>query len=341
MSEFSADWLQLREMADARARADKLLDLLSQTGSEFTPEARFEPASRSSSQTESNAGSASNPATSSALRRRYTEVIDLGSGTGANLRYLAPRLGPGQHWRCIDRDSALLSQLPERTASWARRAGYQVAIGPANERLRLAGPGWDCAVCTEQRDLTTALQPQAQRSGTPRPARTALALPTGGLVTASALLDLVAEDWLASLIEHCDRARCALLFALSYDGRVRLTPARTGDRRIIELVNQHQRGDKGFGAALGPTAAAMTERLLSARGYRFQSASSDWQLGPDQPQLQSALIAGWLEAATELAPQNGDALRDWQRARQSDIAAGRLEIQVGHQDLIALPAEHG
>lgn len=307
MSEFSADWLQLREPADAQARAGHLLDVLVES------EGR---------------GSA----------HRFSEILDLGAGTGANLRYLAPRLGCGQRWRCIDQDLTLLSQLPGLTANWARRAGYQVHIGPAG--LRLEGSGWNGSVCTEQGDLTTALRTQARPAETTAPPVTPLTLPAGGLVTASALIDLVAEDWLASLIGGCRSAGCALLFALSYDGRARLTPARRGDQVLLEIVNQHQRGDKGFGAALGPSATDVAERLLAAAGYQYWSARSDWQLGPDQAQLQAALVAGWLEAAVELAPRSSPELLDWHRARQAEIESGSLEIQVGHRDLIALPPEN-
>ncbi len=316
MSEFSADWLQLREAADARARAGHLLDALTESASE------------------SRAGDGS------VQNQPFTAIVDLGAGTGANLRYLAPRLGPGQRWRCIDYDPALLSQLPERTAGWARQAGWQVEMG--TDGLRLVGAGWNGLVCTEQRNLAIALQPQALQGQTlegqtllshPAP----LALPAGGLVTASALLDLVAEDWLASLVDGCQYAGCALLFALSYEGRVALTPARRADRVIIELVNQHQRGDKGFGSALGPTAPDVAERLLAAAGYRCWSANSDWRIGPEEPQLQKALIAGWLEAAIERAPQARPELLDWHQARRAQIDSGGLRIQVGHRDLIALP----
>ncbi|MGH6945123.1 MAG: hypothetical protein ACREH6_13000, partial [Geminicoccaceae bacterium] len=39
-------------------------------------------------------------------------LVDLGSGTGANLRCLAPHLGPGQNWRCLDHDAGLLAAAP-------------------------------------------------------------------------------------------------------------------------------------------------------------------------------------------------------------------------------------
>lgn len=310
MSEFSADWLQLREAADAQARAGHLLDVLAES----------EPAAGADDGCKS--------------QHRFSEILDLGAGTGANLRYLTPRLGSGQRWRCIDQDLALLSQLPELTAGWARRAGYQVEIDP--DGLRLAGLGWSASARAEQRDLATALHLQVPREKS-TPSVTPLALPAGALVTASALLDLVTQDWLASLIGACRSSGCALLFALSYDGRARLTPARHGDRLILELVNRHQRGDKGFGPALGPSAAEVADRLLAMAGYRCWSASSDWQIGPSQAQLQAALIAGWLEAALELAPRSSPELRGWHRARQAEIEGGGLEIQVGHRDLVALP----
>jgi hypothetical protein len=72
-----------------------------------------------------------------------------------------------------------------------------------------------------------------------------LPLPSGGLVTASALLDLVSAPWLDALLRRCHDARCQLLFALSYDGRCEMIPSHPDDAPLIDLVNRHQRSDKG------------------------------------------------------------------------------------------------
>ncbi|SEF36838.1 Methyltransferase domain-containing protein [Amycolatopsis pretoriensis] len=72
MSEFSSDWLYLREPADAAARAGRLLEPLR----EFLP-ADF-------------------------------TVRDLGCGTGSLGRWLAARLPGTQHWILHDHDTALL-----------------------------------------------------------------------------------------------------------------------------------------------------------------------------------------------------------------------------------------
>jgi SAM-dependent methyltransferase len=302
MSEFSASWLQLREAADARARAAELL-------AAFT----------------AREGGLGGDDASAGRQARFARIYDLGCGTGANLRYLAPRLGPGQRWRCLDQDPRLLQQLPRLTHKWAQRLGYHSQR--QDSMLLLSGPGWDAVVETEQRDLAATEDLQLDPS----------AGNDGSLITASALLDLVSEAWLARLIEHCRRARCALLLTLNYSGEVALSPAAPLDQPLIDLVNRHQRGDKGFGPALGPSATQVAERLLTAAGFDTQSAPSDWRLGGDEPQLQRALIEGWLSAAREREPGAGHRWQSWQQTRWQQIAEGALEIRVSHRDLVALP----
>ena len=47
------------------------------------------------------------------------------------------------------------------------------------------------------------------------------AIPYADLVTASALLDLVSEDWLRRVVDACADSGRAALFAMSYDGEIR------------------------------------------------------------------------------------------------------------------------
>lgn len=288
MSDFSTDWLRLREPADARARPPQLANrLINNLGSAWT--------------------------------RAEHSVVDLGAGTGANLRYLAPRLGSGQHWRCLDHDPTLLDHLPAITSEWAHRQGYRFRRD--QDRFQIGGSGWDASVCTEQQDL------EADITGT--------TMRAGSLITASALLDLVSESWLGEFVVRARHIGCQLLFALSYDGRVRLLPEDPMDRRLSALVNRHQHRDKGFGPALGPDAQAAAERLATRAGYRVRSAASDWRLGAGQRALQQALLDGWIEAALEIDAEASTEIDDWHRRRMNEIARGRLIIEVGHRDMLA------
>jgi len=256
MSAFTADWLALREPADAAARAARLV---------------------------------------APFAGRVRRVVDLGAGTGANIRYLTPRLGGAQDWLAVDRDPALLADLAARAP-------------PEGARVR-----------TLELDLATGLD----------------TLPLEGvdLVAASALLDLVSAAWLERLAARCAEAGAGVLFALTYDGRVEWSPADPGDARMLELVNRHQRTDKGFGPALGPAAALEAAERFSRLGYAIEQARSDWLLGPDQSALQSALVDGWAAAALELAPGERARCEDWARRRRAHIAAGASRLRAGHADL--------
>ena len=159
------------------------------------------------------------------------------------------------------------------------------------------------------------------------------------LVTASALLDLVSETWLRQLVAQCRAHDAAGLFALTYDGRLAFEPAEADDALIRDLVNRHQRTDKGFGPALGPSAVATAADLFRSSGYDVRVAPSDWVLrrasAPDA--LQEQLIDGWAEAATDMAPDRAGLIEAWRRKRRSQVTSGQSVLTVGHQDLAALP----
>jgi hypothetical protein len=159
------DWLALREPADAAARSAELADRLA--------------------------------------RRLSGPLLihDLGGGSGAMGRWLAPRLPGPQHWVVHDRDPDLLA-------------------------LALAHPPDAASVTVEARQSDiTRLAPGA--------------LAGASLVTASALLDLLTEDELRRMLRAC--AGLPLLLALTVVGRVTLTPADPLDAPIGAAFNAHQR----------------------------------------------------------------------------------------------------
>jgi SAM-dependent methyltransferase len=267
VGDFSAEWLALREPADHAARAERLaVEIVHSVG---------------------GAG--------------IFRVLDLGSGTGSNVRYLAPRLPRPQHWILVDRDADLL---------YGARRSVPHGIEVDTRQLDLRD--------LEGKGVRDALQGRA-------------------LVTASALLDLVSAPWLDALADLCAGAGAAALFALSYDGRFACTPADEHDELVRHLVNLHQRRDKGFGPALGPSAADHAVRAFAARGYRPQRERSDWIVEPGAGDLQRALILGWNQAAVEIAPADSAALDAWRARRLAHVDAGRSSMRLGHEDVLALP----
>jgi SAM-dependent methyltransferase len=264
VSRFAYDWLALREPYDRAARSGALADRFAKA---------LGPAPR---------------------------LVDLGCGTGANLRYLAPRLAQEQRWLCLDHDPDLLARADAALGGWRGEIG------------------WRGSVRFEPLDLATTLD--------------SLALDGAG-VTASALLDLTSAAWLDRLAERCRGS--SLLMALSFDGRLSWRPALDEDEMIRDLFLAHQRTDKGFGPALGPDAPFHLAKRLAGMGHKVVIAPSDWQLSPADRALLEATLAGVVAAAGEI--REDARLADWAAQRRMQIARGELGLTVGHLDLLALP----
>ncbi|HEY2149683.1 MAG TPA: class I SAM-dependent methyltransferase [Vicinamibacterales bacterium] len=236
---------------------------------------------------------------------RPLRVLDLGAGAGSNVRFLSPRLLSKQQWTLVDHDAALLARASESR-------------------------GIDRSMC-----LIDVVEADLSRFD-----NVSDLFATRDLVTASALLDLVSDEWLRLLADHCRGAGAAVLFALSYDGRIECWPVDSEDQTIRALVNRHQRTDKGFGAALGPDATAIAAAYFKRLGYDVSVDSSDWRLTAADGVLQQQLIAGWAAAATELMPLDKALIDDWKHRRLEHIACGQSLLVVGHQDLLGLPPAH-
>jgi hypothetical protein len=156
------------------------------------------------------------------------------------------------------------------------------------------------------------------------------------LISASALLDLVSESWLRELAMRCYTVGAAALFTLTYNGGSSCDPAEPEDGMVRELMNRHQKTDKGLGGpAAGPNASTVAVRIFEEQGFRVQRALSDWSLSPSDRAFQRMLIEGWARAATEMSPRQADVIADWLRRRLEHVAAGRSRVVVNHDDLVA------
>jgi hypothetical protein len=215
------------------------------------------------------------------------------------MRALGPYLPAGQSWKLIDNDLGLL----------ARAKATPLATGATVTAILL----------DLNRDLEAALDGAVD------------------LVATSALLDLVSEVWLERFAVEIAVRGIPLYAALSYDGRIGFTPPDPRDAEITAAVNAHQRTDKGFGPALGPAAAPFALARFEALGYVTVHGLSDWVIGPDDRDMQAALLAGWASAAHEIGALSLADTTSWLARRRESVAAGQSSLQVGHVDFFATP----
>lgn len=284
---FSESWLTLREPADHQARNTTLDESLVHWS----------------------------------RQHQSLQIVELGAGTGSNLRYLMPLLGHQQHWRLVDNDAALLNHLPSLLKAWAKEHG--AVLIATDGLLTVEHDTFSAKVTTEVIDLANDLEK--------------LSLSGVHLLTASALLDLTSETWLATLADSAVQNACACLFVLNYNGKIQWQPELPSDAAVTNLLNQHQLGNKGFGPAMGPGAGLYIAQALENTGRAVQMADSDWTIEASSKLLQYAIIEGWAPAAKE---QDGTAsvlIDQWHEARQQHIKDGLSQLFVGHIDVLSLP----
>ncbi|MEP9351854.1 SAM-dependent methyltransferase [Xanthobacter sp. KR7-225] len=278
MSGFSPDWLALREDADRRARSAAIDAAVAAALAAF-PEPR---------------------------------ICDLGAGTGASLRALAPLLGPRQHWVLVDHDPAL--------AAAARRvlAAQADAARPDGADLVLDWGGRELRVSFAAADL--AADPAAPLAFAPH------------LVTASAFFDLASARWCRAFAGAMAGASVMVHAALTCDGCDAWSPPHPADAAVHGAFRAHQARDKGFGPAAGPAAATILAEALTAAGHAVMIDESPWRLDAGDRALIAALAEGTANAAREHGGVPPDDLASWEAARRQAASC-----RIGHVDLFARP----
>jgi hypothetical protein len=230
-------------------------------------------------------------------------IHDLGGGSGAMGRWLAPRLRGPQHWVVHDRDAALLE--------------LAVAAPP-----RLAADG-------------AAVTLEARRSDITRLAPRDLA--GASLITASALLDMLTGDELDRMLGACSPIGCPMLLALTVVGRVALTPADPLDARIAAAFDAHQRRTTAAGRRLGPDAVAAAVDALRETGAEVLVRPTPWRLDAAYADLAATWFGGWVAAACAQEPALAAEAGAYVDQRLAQLAAGELSVTVGHADVLVLP----
>lgn len=249
-------------------------------------------------------------------------ILDLGTGTGSNLRYLMPRLRRGQEWILVDKSPGVLGWIIEHTTAWA--AARDMRVEHEGDGFTVHGDGVDCRVRLRQQDLDLPLEPGLFRDR--------------HLVSASALLDLVSDEWIDAVAARCRDVGAAALFALTYDGRSAFDPPDPDDDLARDLLNEHQHRDKGLGGpAAGPVAHGRAVQAFTALGFEVRESETNWDVTANAGAFQRELIAGLAGAAVEQDHGVAGRMAAWQSRRLALLDAGQSRVIVGHHDLAAWP----
>lgn len=262
-STFDAPWLALREPVDRRSRARALTSQVADQG----------------------------------LRRGWTRALDLGTGTGSNVRYLDSRLPWIESWTVVDHDPALLARLTE----------------PASGRRlhRIAGDvGVEGLAAIAEADLVTA---------------SALL----DLVSRRWMQELV-----EACRARGAGALFALTYDGRIEGHPG-EPEDAEVRAAVNHHQERDKGlGAALGPKAAPVAE---ELFRAAGFSTRTVSSPWVLEGPADAALALELTGGWVAAASAVWPGDPERLHDWHQRWRRRIASGRFRLEVGHRDLLALP----
>jgi SAM-dependent methyltransferase len=162
MNTFSADWLSLRESVDHRSRNSllqgKVIDYLHQIADS---------------------------------KDDAIQIVDLGSGTGSNLRALAPLICRNQKWTLIDYDPLLLKSAHQKLCAWADNVVSDVKKNDSDDFMMVKS----LTLIKNQHEITVDFLHNDLAKNLP-----AVMSRPADLITAAAFFDLVAISW---LVQFC------------------------------------------------------------------------------------------------------------------------------------------
>jgi len=262
---FDVGWLRLREPTDHRSRSDRLAWTLARE----------------------------------ALARGWDRGLDLGAGTGSNVRYLAPRLPMLERWTLVDHDSELLHQAgsPTNGATVRHVRGDLAREGLAEVETH------DVVTASALLDLVSASW---------------LSL----LVSACAASDCGVLFALTfdGRIEWADSDPEDALVLDAIDAHQRR------DKGLGSAL-----GPDAASSARAAFEAAGYRTWMESTPWILE--------GPGDQPLARALLDGWVQASVEQRPADEKRIVGWGRRRWTQIDRGGFSVSVGHQDLLALPPQ--
>lgn len=294
MNSFRSSWLAQREMFDLSSRSTKL------------------------AQNFVEAVQANKKNTQNLLR-----LIDLGGGTGANFRVLAPLIETNQYWLICENDPQLLNEALATTIEWARKQSWTCKNSNGFLLIQAGKSKWTIEM--RQIDLSLDINSidASHFDG----------------VTTSAFLDLVSEEWLQRMVKWINKSQRPFLAAMTVDGLRHWEPELASDLRINEAFQRHQLTDKGFGCALGPEAIQTLIQIFNQYEIYCETAKSDWIINSYATDMLRKLIDETVEVVEQTGRANSLGLRAWHSQRHQYVSQGLARMTVGHMDLLAVPGK--
>ncbi len=247
-------------------------------------------------------------------------IVDIGAGTGNNVRYYASFLPQNQNWLLLDSDSDLNSQSLVLLSQWAKKNHWSYQLSENELRFQVA-----TKTVTVKTKLGSLLE-----------LNKLVDLAKVNLITANAVFDLFSSLQWKNFLSQLIPFSLPLLATLNYS-EMNFFPFCEINQKYIDIYNQHMTRKQKFGKAMGPDCAEQMSHVLTQYNYSTITGQSNWVINTKENFMLHFLI-GFMEKSVEemiSAPLEKKAFQQWVIKKRKEIEESRLEAKVHHIDIFA------
>ncbi len=235
-------------------------------------------------------------------------IIDLGSGSGANLKYLSPKIDGQQVWHLIERDKSLMNHA-EKTIELVKQTN-QAKLRSVHKII---------ADFTDK-DLNVFKETERR------------------VFLANAVFDIIPLATFLTFLDLLGSRPCnnvILYFTIHINEDLTIQPIHPLNQKYLSLFHQHMQRDQNGKRAMGPNTVREISNTLSQRGFLVKTADSSWDIKEDSSFLKSNF--DFIICATRelLGPKEVGEWEEWVQFHLKAIDQGKSRLHVGHQDILA------
>ena len=250
------------------------------------------------------------------------KLVDVGSGTGANVRYYFDRIPHQQEWILVEQDARLRDDCRQSLAHFAEQRGYDWQ--PQNDTFQLTD-GQKTATVTFVPGHIERIEQLVDLSQT-------------DVVTANAVFDLVPFEQFDALVGKLVQHDVCLLATLNYY-ETSFLPFSEHDHRFVGWYHMHMKRPQPMGIAMGADCSEEMLDLLAQHHMMIEQEGSQWHLKKNATTMHHYLLHFIEHAVAELnlsADEQQDVER-WLEHKKKLCRERELEIIVDHSDIFAYP----
>lgn len=254
--------------------------------------------------------------------KNHLKILDIGSGIGANTKYLAPHLSVNQEWTLLEIDNRLIETALHELSRWSAQKGWNVITAP-NQRIIKRKHG-EILVRMKNRSFYDLVSPDRIRQY--------------DLVTANAFFDLIPSQSFTKFATALFLAAKPLLSSLNYIS-IHLDPEDKTDNKYISLYESHMMRKSKFGSPMGPRCRGQMIKILTRLGFQVFFDESIWKIPARDKIMMDFMFDFFNQAISEMVSdtQKLEGFNLWKKNKLDLLKEKRLTMTVKHVDYFAQP----